>query len=134
MPRIRMLMELGMGTDLRGQDYTKAAIRGLKDALWHNSISIAPVLGYSRDAMHVEVQVGVVHPERVEKDEVAAILPYGTSSVTVVEGGLDIVNDEGSGTTVIANVAAVVYLDIQVGAGTDTEKNPDTDANSGAGS
>ena len=113
MPRKRMLMEMGMGTDLRGQDYTKAAVRGLKDALWHNSISIAPALGYPREAMHVEVQVGVAQPDQVDKDTVAAVLPYGTSSVTVVKGGLDIVNDEGSNTTVIANVAAVVYLDIQ---------------------
>lgn len=134
MPRKRMLMEMGMGTDLRGQDYTKAAVRGLKDALWHNSISIAPVLGYSRDAMHVEVQVGVVQPEQVDKDAVAAVLPYGTSKVTVVEGGLDIVNDEGTNTTVIANVAAVVYLDIQARAGTDPDKNPDADSNGGAGS
>jgi len=122
MPRKRMLMEMGMGTDLRGQDYTKAAVRGLKDALWHNSISIAPVLGYSRDAMHVEVQVGVAQPEQVDKAAVAAVLPYGTSTVTVVDGGLDIVNDEGTNTTVIANVAAVVYLNIGVKSATDVSE------------
>jgi len=112
MPRKRLLMEMGMGTDLRGQDYTKAAVRGLKDALWHNSISIAPALGYSRDDMHVEIQVGVARPELVDASAVAAVLPYGSSEVKVVVGGLDIVNDEGSNTTVIANVAAVVYLDL----------------------
>lgn len=105
-------MEMGMGTDLRGQDYTKAAVRGLKDALWHNSISVAPALGYSRDDMHVEVQVGVTKPELVDVSAVAAVLPYGTSEVSVVAGGLDIINDEGSNTTVIANVAAIVYLDM----------------------
>lgn len=102
-----------MGTDLRGQDYTKAAIRGLKDALWHNSISVAPALGYPREAMEVEVKVGVSQPERVDVDAVAAVLPYGSSTVEVVKGGLDIVNDEGTGTTVIASVAAVVFLDIE---------------------
>jgi len=113
-PKKRLLMEIGMGTDLRGQDYTKASVRALKDALWHNSISIAPALGYSRDDMHVSVQVGVVKPDAVDVAAIAAVLPYGTSEVHVVEGGLDIVNDEGSNTTVIANVAAVVYLDIDV--------------------
>ena len=112
MQKKRLLMEIGMGTDLRGQDYTKAAVRGLKDALWHNSISIAPALGYSRDEMFVDVQVGVAQPDKVDKAAVAAVLPYGQSNVTVVTGGLDIVNDEGTNTTVMASVAAVVYLEM----------------------
>ena len=33
----RVALEIGMGTDIRGADYTKAAVRALKDALWHNS-------------------------------------------------------------------------------------------------
>jgi len=113
MARKRLVMEVGMGTDLHGQDYTKAAVRGLKDALWHNSLTIAPALGYSRDAMQVDVEVGVARPELVDAREVAAVLPYGVASVSVVEGGLDIVKDDGSDITVIANVAAIVYLDIE---------------------
>ena len=34
----RVAMEFGMGTDLHGMDYTKAAVRARKDALWHNYI------------------------------------------------------------------------------------------------
>lgn len=34
----RLLTEFGMGASLRRQDYTQAAVRGVKDALWHNSI------------------------------------------------------------------------------------------------
>lgn len=113
MTRKRLVMEVGMGTDLRGQDYTKAAIRGLKDALWHNSLSIAPALGYSRDAMQVDIEIGVAQPSKVDKEAVAAILPYGQASVSVTKGGLDVVNDDGTNTIVIANVAAVVYLDMQ---------------------
>lgn len=113
MTRKRLVMEVGMGTDLRGQDYTKAAIRGLKDALWHNSLSIAPALGYSRDAMQVDIEIGVTHPEKVDKQAVADILPYGQASVIVTKGGLDVVSDDGINTIVIANVAAVVYLDMQ---------------------
>ena len=29
----RMVIEFGMGTDIRGGDYTKAAVRALRDAL-----------------------------------------------------------------------------------------------------
>ena len=109
----RMVVELGMGTDLRGADYTKAAVRALKDALWHNSLTIAPALGKSPHDMHVKVLVGVPKPDLVDKAAVAAVLPYGQSSVEVVEGGLEIMNDEGTSITVMANVAAIVYLDLQ---------------------
>ena len=48
----------------------------------------------------------------VDKAAVAATLPYGKSTVEVVEGGLEIMNDEGTNLTLMANAAAVVYLDI----------------------
>jgi hypothetical protein len=43
---------------------------------------------------------------------VAAVLPYGTATVIVEEGGLDIPKDDGS-MTVMANAAAVVYFDVE---------------------
>lgn len=113
MARKRLVMEMGMGTDLHGQDYTKAAIRGLKDALWHNSLSVATELGYKRDDMQVDIEVGVAEPDKVDKQAVAAVLPYGVGNVIVRQGGLDVPNDDNTNTIVIANVAAVVYLDIQ---------------------
>lgn len=108
----RLVVEMGMGSDLHGQDYTKAAIRALRDALWHNSLSVVPALGYPRDAMHVEIEIGVAQPAQVDTNAVAQVLPYGRGFVNVVKGGLDIVNEDGSNTTVVANAAAVVYLDI----------------------
>lgn len=113
MARKRLVMEVGMGTDLRGQDYTKAAIRGLKDALWHNSLSIAPALGYPREQMQVDIEIGVAQPDKVDKQAVADVLPYGQANVIVTKGGLDVLNDDGTNTIVIANVAAVVYLEMQ---------------------
>jgi uncharacterized protein (TIGR02058 family) len=62
--------------------------------------------------MQVEVIIGVPHPEKVDHAAVLAILPHGTGTVKVVEGGLEIPNDEGTNLTVIANAAAVVRLDI----------------------
>jgi uncharacterized protein (TIGR02058 family) len=108
----RVMTEIGMGTDIRGTDYTKAAVRALRDALWHNSLSVANALGKETDSMFVDVYIGVPKPERVNKEEVLAILPHGTGTVTLMEGGLEIVNDAGTGSTVIANAAALVRLDI----------------------
>jgi len=108
----RMVLQIGMGTDIRGADYTKAAVRALRDALWHNSLSVATALGLPVDAMQVEVTIGVPRPERVDKAAVLAVLPHGTGTVEVVEGGLEITNDEGTNTTVLANAAAIVRLDV----------------------
>ena len=112
MAKKRMLMELGMGSSLRTQDYTRAACRALKDALWHNSLSITDAFGLDRSAMIIEVDVAVQRPEKVDTDKVAAILPYGQTSVRAVYGGLDVPKPDG-GITVIANAAVVVYLDIE---------------------
>jgi len=112
MARKRMVLEFGMGTDIRGADPTKAACRALRDALWHNSLSIATALGQPAEAMMIDVHIGVPHPEKVDKAQVLATLPYGTGTVTVVEGGLEVHNDAGTDSTLIANACAVVSLDI----------------------
>jgi uncharacterized protein (TIGR02058 family) len=108
----RVALEIGMGTDIRGGDPTKAACRALRDALWHNSLSIATALGQPLDAMIVDVRVGVPRPNTVDKAQVLAVLPYGKGTVTVTEGGLEIFNDAGTDSTLIANACVVVSLDI----------------------
>jgi uncharacterized protein (TIGR02058 family) len=62
--------------------------------------------------MIVDVHIGVPRPELVDKSQVMAVLPHGSGSVTVVEGGLEIHNDEGTNSTLIANACVVVSLDI----------------------
>jgi uncharacterized protein (TIGR02058 family) len=109
----RMVLQIGMGTDIRGADYTKAAVRALRDALWHNALSVADAIGLPADAMQVEITIGVPRPERVDEAAVLALLPHGTGAVRIVEGGLEIPNDSGTNTTVIANAAALVRLDIE---------------------
>ena len=108
----RMVLEIGMGTDIRGAEPTKAAVRALRDALWHNGLSIADAVGLHVDSMQVDVTIGVPHPENVDKAEVLAVLPHGTGTVRVVDGGLEIFNDAGTGSTLIAHAAAVVRLDV----------------------
>src|SRR3954465_10001971 len=109
----RMVLQIGMGTDIRGADYTKAAVRALRDALWHNSLSVADAAGLHVDSMRGEVRIGVPKPEQGDKAAVLAVLPHGTGTVNVVEGGLEIPN-EGGNTTVVANAAAIVRLDVPV--------------------
>src|SRR6266576_700279 len=102
MAKKRIVLEFGMGTDIRGADPTKAACRALRDALWHNSLSIATALGQPLDAMIVDVHIGVPLPEMVDKAQVMAVLPHGTGTITVVEGGLEVRNDAGTDSTTIA--------------------------------
>ena len=101
-----------MGTDIRGADYTKAAVRALKDALWHNSLTVASAVGKSSDDMRVEILIGVPRPDLVDTGQVLAVLPHGTGTVRVVEGGLEIDNEAGTDKTVIAQAAAIVHLDL----------------------
>ena len=108
----RVALEIGMGTDIRGADYTKAAVRALRDALWHNSLTVANAVGKSSDDMRVEVLIGVPQPDKVDKAEVLKVLPHGTGTVRVVEGGLEIANEAGTDRTVIAQAAATVRLDL----------------------
>ena len=112
MAKKRVVLEIGMGTDIRGSDPTKAACRALRDALWHNSLSIATALGQPLESMMVDVHIGVPRPETVDKAQVLAVLPYGRGTVTVVAGGLEIANDAGTDSTLIANACAIVSLDI----------------------
>jgi uncharacterized protein (TIGR02058 family) len=107
-----MVLEIGMGTDIRGGDPTKAAVRALRDALWHNALTVAGALGQPADAMRVDVTIGVPMPERVDRAAVLAVLPHGTGTVSVVEGGLSLASESGSDVTLVAHAAAVVRLDV----------------------
>ena len=115
MAKKRVVIEIGMGTDIRGRDYTKAACRALKDALWHNSLGIADIVGVDVDSMWVEVSIGIPQPEKVNAAEVLSILPHGSGQVTCMQGGLEIENINRNDFTIIANAAAVVYLDTPEG-------------------
>lgn len=114
MPKKRMLTEFGMGTSLRRQDYTEAASRAARDALWHNSINMAELFGFDKTDMLIDVEIGVQHPDRVDAEVIAAIFPYGQPTVRVVHGGLDIPRPDGIGKpTVIANAAISVSFDME---------------------
>jgi uncharacterized protein (TIGR02058 family) len=113
MAKIRMAHEFGMGSSLRRTDYTEAAVRALKDALWHNSLSIAPAFGFAKEAMIVDVEIAVQKPDEVDCAKLAKILPYGQVNITASSGGLDIAKPGGSGITVIAHAAVIVSFDME---------------------
>mgnify|MGYP001826969116 FL=1 len=110
----KLLVEFGMGTSLRRGDYTQAAVRGVKDALWHNSINLAELFGFEKTDMKIIVDIGVQKPEAVNTDEILAVFPYGKAEVRLHQGGLDVPRPDGDGhPTVMANVALTVGFDME---------------------
>ena len=108
----RVILEMGSGNDLHGGDYTKAAIRAVEDAIHHSSLTMVRTLGVDRDAVRVDVTIGVQRPDRVDAEAVKAVLPMGQVTVKVVEGGLDIPDAEANDIAVIASAAVAVRLDL----------------------
>ncbi len=102
----RVIIEVGTGNDLYGQDYTKAACRAVEDALHHSSITLFRHLDISPDEMRIKVTIGVQKPEEVDRARVTNVLPHGQASVQVKLGGLNVA-DEADGTVHIVATAAV---------------------------
>jgi uncharacterized protein (TIGR02058 family) len=111
----RIILEMGTGNDLYGEDYTKAAVRAVQDALHHSSITLFRTLGIDRDSMQVEVTIGVQKPDEVDKAVIQKQIPFGSVIVNAVKGGLNIVDTENETVTVIASSAIAARLDIPVG-------------------
>lgn len=99
---------MGMGVDVHGNDHTKAAKRAVSDALRHSSLNFFNAAGKTREDMHVEVVIAVTDPAAVDAAAVAAEVPYGTVTVSPVQGGLDIPAPQGTDGIVIANAAILV--------------------------
>lgn len=112
MPLIRVLTEFGQGSSLRRQDYTEAACRAVRDALWHHSINMAELFGREKAEMVIDVEVGVGQPEMVDTGAVAAVFPYGKVTVTAVSGGLDVPRAVGN-PTVMAVAAISVSFEME---------------------
>lgn len=113
MAKTRMVTQFGMGTSIRSRDYTEAAARAIRDALWHNSLNVADAFGFPKEAMLIDVEIGVQDPGAVDPAVLLGIFPYGQPSVRLVKGGLDVDKPDGSGTSVIANAAIVVSFDME---------------------
>lgn len=104
----RMILEMGMGNDLYGRDYTKAACRAVQDALHHSSITLFSTLGLDHQEMRVAVTIGVAEPDKVDIKTVQATLPRGRAEVRAVKGGMN--TQSGDQIHVVATAAIEAYL------------------------
>ncbi|MEO0344262.1 MAG: Lin0512 family protein [Pseudomonadota bacterium] len=112
MTKTRVAVEFGMGTALRSEDPTQACVRAVKDALWHNSLTVAQAFGQSVQDMMVDVELACQEPDRVDIATVKDVFPYGQIGVTVMQGGLNVPKRDG-GYTIVAHAAVVVSLDLE---------------------
>ncbi len=110
----RFIIEMGMGNDLHGMDYTKAAKRAIEDAFRHSSIPMFTTLGIDPTDMRVQVTVAVQEPDKVDTEALTATLPRGRATVTAVHGGLNVAGP-GTDTIVIASAAIEAFLPKQTG-------------------
>lgn len=108
----RIILEMGTGNDLYGENYTKAACRAVQDALHHSSLIIFRSLPLDRHAMQITVNIGVQKPTEINADVVAAEIPFGEVTVVPVVGGLNVVDDVHETVTVIATAGIAVHLDL----------------------
>ena len=106
----RLILEMGMGNDLYGMDYTKAATRAIWDALRHSSIVMFKSLDIPHDQMRVRVTIGVQEPDKLDLTALAAELPRGRAEVTGVVGGLNVHDPDNAQTHVIATAAVEAFV------------------------
>ena len=111
MAMVRCVTEMGMGVDVHGLDYTKAATRAVFDAIHHSSLGFQRMLGKTADDMTVDVTIGVSNPDQVDTAAVAATLPHGTATCKAVVGGLEIPSVDGNDGLLIANAVIIVSFD-----------------------
>ena len=109
----RIIIEMGMGNDLHGMDYTKASARAIEDAFRHSSLPLFGVLDLDHDAMRVQVTVAVQEPDKVDVAALVAKLPRGRAEVSAVFGGLNV--PTGGDTIVIAQASVEAFLPPQSG-------------------
>jgi uncharacterized protein (TIGR02058 family) len=86
-----MFIQTGMGTDVHGQDITKAAVRAIKNAIHTNSMpGIRTVLPeQSLDNMKINVKLALpCDHDQLDLEEVKKAIPYGQVHVNIMDGGM----------------------------------------------
>ncbi|WP_226585096.1 Lin0512 family protein [Halobacillus litoralis] len=86
-----MFIQTGMGTDVHGQNITKAAVRAIKNAIHTNSMpGIRSVLpNQSLDQMKIKVKLALPCDfDQLDHNEIKKAIPYGEVSIEVMEGGM----------------------------------------------
>ena len=109
-----LILEIGTGIDLHGQNATEAAKRAVWNAVHQSSIMGLGLFGPDTSKnMVVEVTIAITRPDEVDEETVLGVLPHGTGKLKVVQGGLEIEGREGSGDfALIANAAVIAKVDV----------------------
>ena len=84
-------IEVGMGSDLHGQDVTVACCRAIRNAIGHNSMPGIRSFLPNRDLHEMKVEVTLAVPfkhEAIDHTKVKAELPYGQITLHIEKGGL----------------------------------------------
>lgn len=100
----RFIIEMGMGNDLHGGDYMKAAKRAIEDALHGSTLAILKNVPNAKEQLKVKLTVGVQEPDQIDAEALKAALPVGEVTVDVKKGGLN------SGEAVVAQAAIEAFL------------------------
>ena len=108
----RIILEMGTGNDLYGEDYTKAARRAVQDAIHHSSLTLFRALDIDPQSMQIELNLAAQKPDQINLAEVAKELPYGQVSAKAIKGGLNISDEVTGRTSVIVNAGIIVRLPI----------------------
>jgi len=110
--RTRFVVELGMGVDLHGKDYTKSARRAVEDAIHRSSLLyLADAFkGGKMPKAFITVTIASPKPEAVDGKTVLEALPFGEKSIRVVAGGMEVEGTEPD-YIIISNAAVLVTLE-----------------------
>ncbi|MGI9352700.1 MAG: Lin0512 family protein [Rhizobiaceae bacterium] len=106
----RIILEMGTGNDLYGEDYTKAAKRAVQDAIHHSSLTLFRSLKIDPEIMQIELNITAQDPEKVDLAAVSEELPYGNIIANATHGGLNIHDEVTDRTSVIVNAGIIVRL------------------------
>jgi uncharacterized protein (TIGR02058 family) len=90
MDRKRFIIEMGMGIDIHGEDFTEAACRAVKDAISRSCLcGLVEILGIeSLDQLEVDILIASPKPDKVDVDKVMSIVPIGIKKIQSVMGGM----------------------------------------------
>ncbi|MGG3622274.1 Lin0512 family protein [Bacillus gobiensis] len=86
-----LFIQTGYGIDLHGKDVTKASIRAVENAVLSNSIPGIKEVLPDKDFDRLKVNIKLAVPgdkDQVDVEKVKTVLPFGSVSVEVREGGM----------------------------------------------
>ena len=105
-------MQLGMGSDLHGSDDTKAAVRAVQDAIQDNNmLFLRHVKLPSLDQLLVNVVIATPNPGAVDSEAVSKVLPIGSVTIEVREGGMLVDADQSEDPVLVAVAAVTISIE-----------------------